>query len=105
MASANDPIELLRRSSGFDWDIYNYYKNWQKHGITAEEAQEVFTNQPLLAYEDSKHSDTEQRYLAYGKTNGGMRLFVSYTFRGDKIRIISARKMNQKERTLYEQEG
>ncbi len=98
-----DPIELLRSSDGFDWDFHNYYKNWLKHNITALQAQEVFSNRPLLIYDDQKHSKSEDRFLAYGKTNAGLRLFVSYTFRGTKIRIISVRKMSRKEREIYEQ--
>lgn len=74
MSIRHDPIELLRCSKGFDWDIHNYYKNWIKHKISAEQTQEVFANSPLLVYEDQKHSEAEDRYPAYGKTNEGERL-------------------------------
>jgi hypothetical protein len=99
----NDPLELLKRSEGFDWDINNYYKNWIKHGVTAEEAQQVFGNQPLFAYTDLKHSQSEPRFLGYGQTNAGTRLLISYTFRNNRVRVISARRMSLKEREVYEQ--
>ena len=87
---------------GFDWDDGNVYKNEKKHGIKWQTVGEVFFNNPLLLLEDPKHSNDECRCFALGKTDGGLKFFVVFTKRGDKIRVISARLMNKKEKNYYE---
>lgn len=87
---------------GFDWDDGNIYKNQKKHGIKWQVIEEIFFNNPLLLLEDTKHSSDECRCFALGKTDEGLRLFVVFTKRKNKIRVISARAMNQKERSYYE---
>jgi uncharacterized DUF497 family protein len=91
---------------GFDWDGGNSQKSVDKHAVTPREAEEVFFNQPLLVTEDVKHSKMEIRLQALGQTHLGRRLHINFTLRDDntKIRVISAREMNRKERGLYEQE-
>jgi len=88
---------------GFDWDEGNLYKNEIKHGLHWSEIEEIFFNQPLLIYEDRKHSLEECRCYALGKTDEEKPLFVVFTLRGDRIQVISARKMNRKERRIYEE--
>lgn len=89
---------------GFDWNDGNARKN-EKHGVSQSEAEEVFFNQPLLLLEDALHSDQEQRFHALGKTHEGRALHISFTLRedGTLIRVISARDMHRKERSIYEQ--
>ena len=89
---------------GFDWDDGNARKN-DKHGVSQSEAEEVFFNHPLLLLEDARHSGQEVRYHALGKTHEGRRLHITFTLRGDGtlIRVISARDMHRKERSIYEQ--
>jgi uncharacterized DUF497 family protein len=89
--------------SGFDWDDNNREKNWDKHGVLASECEEVFFNLPLLLQPDPSHSQKETRYYVLGQTIIGRRLFIAFTIRGDKIRVISARDMSKKERSIYEQ--
>ncbi|MCZ2112959.1 MAG: BrnT family toxin, partial [Anaerolineae bacterium] len=86
---------------GFDWDEGNQDKNWLKHQVSNGECEEVFFNVPLLVADDDKHSQIEQRYFALGKTNDGRTLFISFVIRTSKIRVISARDMNRKERRIY----
>ena len=88
--------------AGFQWDDGNDAKNWHKHRVTWQECEEVFFNQPLIIKEDDKHSQHELRYHAFGKTNVVRLLFVVFTVRDGKIRIISARIMNKKEKYYYE---
>jgi uncharacterized DUF497 family protein len=95
--------ERLSQTDGFDWDGHNYFKNWLKHGVNPIESEQVFQNTPLLLTDDIKHSQSEERHIAYGKTNDGKRLFVSYTIRNNRVRVISARPMNKKETERYEQ--
>lgn len=89
--------------SGFDWDDGNARKN-EKHGVSMAEAEQVFFNQPLLLLEDGAHSQSEPRFHALGKTDTGRTLHITFTLRqsGALVRVISARDMHRKERTIYE---
>lgn len=88
----------------FEWDEGNIDKSWKKHGITPIESEEIFFQKPLLLFPDTKHSAKESRFIALGRTKQGKQLVISYTMRKDKIRIISARMQNKKERNIYEKE-
>lgn len=88
---------------GFDWDEGNRDKNWLKHLVSNSESEELFFNLPLIIAADIKHSELEERYFALGQTSNGRLLFVSFTIRMNKIRVISARDMSQKERERYAQ--
>ena len=88
---------------GFEWDKGNVDKSYQKHGITPNEAEEPFLDENATIVKDVKHSQKEERLILLGKTLGKKLLFIVFTIRQTKIRIISARKANQKERKQYEQ--
>ncbi|MBI4720719.1 MAG: BrnT family toxin [Chitinivibrionia bacterium] len=87
----------------FEWDEGNLLKNWEKHRVSASECEEIFFNRPLVAGSDKKHSETEARFYALGVTDAGRGLFVVFTVRRKKIRVISARGMNYQERKVFEQ--
>jgi len=91
--------------SGFDWDEGNARKSAQKHKVIQSEAEQLFFNQPLLLLQDMAHSGKEARYHALGKTDDERRLHITFTLRagGTLIRVISARDMNRKERSIYAQ--
>jgi uncharacterized DUF497 family protein len=91
----------LSSLTGFDWDEGNLDKNWILHRVTNSECEEVFFNYPLLLQADFAHSSTESRYFLLGQTNAGRLLFIVFTIRSDKIRVISARDMSKKERAVY----
>lgn len=93
----------LNSVTGFDWDENNREKNREKHQVSAGECEEVFFNIPLLLEDDLAHSQKEPRYYVLGHTIAGRRLFIAFTLREDKIRVISARDMSKKERSIYEQ--
>lgn len=86
---------------GFDWTGGNAEKNWKTHGVAPAEAEQVFFNTPLLRGDDSTHSRTERRYYALGQTDAGRALFVAFTMRGYRLRVVSARDMSRKERKAY----
>jgi len=88
----------------FDWDQWNRDKIWQRHSVKIYECEEVFFNSSLKILFDETHSITEKRYYAYGDTDTGRLLFIVFTIRGQKIRVISARNMNKKERRWYHEE-
>lgn len=94
----------LSRVQEFEWDTGNTDKSFRKHGITPGESEEIFLDQHLLVLDDLKHSQEEPRYIALGRTFEKKTLFLVFTLRANKIKIISARKANKKERGIYEKE-
>jgi len=92
----------LAEITGFDWDAGNERKNQDKHGVSKYEAEQVFFNTPLLLLDDEKHSESEQRLHAFGKTDAARLLHVTFTIRKNKVRVISARDMHRKEKKVYE---
>ena len=87
--------------NGFEWAAGNSDKNWINHQVSNLECEEVFFNIPLLLADDKKHSQYERRYYVLGRTNANRWLFIAFTVRENKIRVISARDMNQKEEKKY----
>jgi len=94
--------ENFNNITGFDWDEGNRDKNQIKHNVSTGEAEQIFFNEPLIVLDDDKHSDNERRYAAFGITDKGRTLVIIFTIRSSKIRVISARDMNRKERAFYE---
>ena len=96
----------LTRIEGFDWDEGNKRKSADKHEVSQAEAEQVFFNDPLLLVADEKHSATERRFHALGRSDGGRRLHVTFTLRREAtlICVISAHDMHRKERARYEKE-
>ena len=93
-----DPLESC---IGFDWDDGNIQKNWGRHRVTPEEAEDLFFNEPLVVRRDVGHSQRERRYYALGRTSPGRRLFAAFTVRRKLIRVISVREMNIREQEAY----
>lgn len=93
-----DPLE---NCTGFDWDEANAGKNWDRHQVTPEEAEELFFHEPLVVRSDVRHSKNEKRYYALGRTAQDRRLFVVFTIRRKLIRVISIRDMNRNETKAY----
>ena len=98
MAERRDPLDAC---TGFEWDEPNTLKNWERHGVTPEEAEDMFFNEPLVVRSDLRHSKREKRYYALGQTGGGRHLFVAFTIRGSLLRVISVRDMNRREMDAY----
>jgi uncharacterized DUF497 family protein len=94
------------RIAGFDWDTGNERKSVNKHDVSRAETEQAFGNKPLLLMDDRGHSEAELRYHAYGQTNSGRLLQVSFTMRANNtlIRVVSARPMSARERNRYAQE-
>jgi uncharacterized DUF497 family protein len=93
--------DIISNSTGFHWDKGNLLKNWEKHGVSAPECEQIFFNKPLITGSDKKHSKQEFRFYALGQTDIGRLLFVVFTIRKNLIRVISARDMNRNERKVY----
>lgn len=93
----------FRAIVGFDWDDGNRGKSWRRHGVRDSEAEEVFSEAPLLIAPDVGHSQSEDRFLALGRTRTRRRLLVAFTIREDRLRIVSARDMSRGERRSHDQ--
>lgn len=87
----------------FDWDTNKAASNLSKHGVSFEEAETVFDDSLYVDFYDPEHSVNEERYLIVGESKRGRLLIVSYTERGDSIRLISARELTRLEREIYEE--
>ncbi len=100
MKSQND----LSDFEGFEWDEGNI-KHIIKHDIGPKECEEIFVNKPFLLSEDKEHSQTEKRFQVLGRTNGGRLIFLAFTIRNKKIRAVTARNQNKKERIIFAHTG
>jgi uncharacterized protein len=95
IAKLEEPLE-------FEWDKGNIDKN-KKHGVDYKEIEEVFFDDAKKTFPDELHSNGETRYRIIGRTKNDRLLFVVFTIRNGKIRVISARDLNRKEVPLYEE--
>ena len=88
----------------FEWDPEKAAGNLAKHGVGFIEASSIFADPFELTLADPGHSGDEFRFISLGTSSGGRLLVVSYTERGTRIRIISAREATPRERRQYESE-
>ena len=87
----------------YDWDSIKADTNFNKHGITFDEAKTVFSNPLAMIFDDESHSSMEEyREIIIGHSQQNRLLLVSFTERSQGIRIISARLTTQQERGDYE---
>lgn len=96
----------LKKPFTFEWDEGNKEKNVKKHNVQNSETEEVFFNNPILL-EDNGHSEGEERFFAFGFTDKGRRLMISFTLRGEKqerIRPIMSRDQNKREKEFYQKQ-
>lgn len=84
----------------FEWDNKKAKSNLDKHGIAFEDAVHVFADPYRLEYEDDRVSYDEDRRITVGTISGELIVLVVFVQR-NKIRIITARKVNKDERKKY----
>lgn len=94
--------DILAQCTGFEWDDHNTEKIRVRHAVAPSECEQAFFNLPLVIGDDARHSETENRFYTLGKTDVNRLLFLVFTVREDKIRVISARNMSRKERRIYQ---
>jgi uncharacterized protein len=83
---------------GYEWDLAKAQSNVEKHGVSFEQASQIFDG-PVLQRRDARQRG-EVRYIAYGAFAGDV-LAVVYTMRGANRRLISARRASREEREAY----
>jgi len=87
----------------FEWSRDKAKANLLKHGVSFDEAKTVFEDLLHIDFYDPDHSDDEDRYIIVGQSHQRQLLIVSYTERGNLIRLISAREATRMEKNAYEE--
>ena len=87
----------------FEWDAEKARQNVDKHGISFEEAVTAFGDPLSLTVSDPDHSDSEERQLLLGMSRRSRLVVVAFTERGDRLRIITARRASRREKRKYEE--
>ena len=87
----------------YDWDPEKAAGNFVKHGVTFNEAATVFGDTLGWTYPDSRHSESERRWITIGMSDQHRVLVVVHAGEDEEIRIISAREATRKERGFYEE--
>jgi hypothetical protein len=88
----------------FEWDPEKGEVNFQKHGVSFDEASTVFGDPLSLLMPDPDHSADEERYLVLGMSAHQKLLVVAFAERPPNTRLISARRATRAERKRYEEE-
>lgn len=96
-------MRIIKEPIAFQWDAGNQDKNYLKHKVTNEECETVFFDPHKRILADKLYSGREKRFILLGATEKERLLFIVFTLRIKKIRVISARDLNIKERRLYGQ--
>lgn len=86
----------------FEWDLNKADSNNEKHAVPFDEAATAFGDPLSLTIADPDHSDDEERFILLGQTFAGRVVVVIHTYRGERIRVISARIATRNERRSYE---
>lgn len=87
----------------FEWDSEKAKSNLIKHDVSFDEAITIWNDEFAAFLHDPNHSIAEERFIMIGYSNKNNLLFVSFTDRNKKIRIISARKATKSERKRHEE--
>lgn len=86
----------------FEWDDEKNKINIRKHKLSFSIAKFVFNDENRIEYFDETHSADEERYITIGLIDQvPVVVTVVYTERGERIRLISARKASAEERRMY----
>jgi uncharacterized DUF497 family protein len=86
----------------FEWDPAKAAQNVRKHGVQFSEALGVFSDDYAITMKDDESDPNEQRFVTIGAGMKGRVLVVVYSYRGENLRIISARTAGRFEREFYE---
>jgi uncharacterized DUF497 family protein len=86
----------------FEWDDKKAAENLTKHGVSFSEASTVFADPLSRTILDPLHSEEEERLVILGQSGLQHTLVVVHTYRGEVIRIISAKTATSRERRDYE---
>ena len=99
---SRDDVYCPDMSFTFEWDEEKATENLTRHGVSFSEASTVFADPLSRTIPDPLHSEEEDRFVVLGQSGLQHTLVVVHTYRGDVIRIISARTATSRERRDYE---
>jgi uncharacterized protein len=85
----------------FEWDKAKAKANFRRHGVSFDLAKAVFRDPFAIERLDDREEHGEERFVIIGAAEGKALLFVAYTEREERIRIISARRATQNEQDDY----
>jgi len=85
----------------FEWDKAKAEANFRRHGVSFDLARAVFRDPFAIERLDDREEHGEDRFVIVGAAEGKALLFVAYTEREERIRIISARRATQNEQDDY----
>ena len=88
----------------FEWSDSKAAQNLEQHGVSFESAREIFGDPFALEWLDTSEDYGEARYAVIGMVQSRL-LFVAYTLRGERRRLISARGAEPYERRRYHEEN
>jgi uncharacterized DUF497 family protein len=91
-------------SDDFEWDQAKAVENYAKHGVSFEQARDAFDDPFAVDFVDDREDYGEDRLIIFGMVEDRL-LVVAHTWRGDKVRIISAREAEPHERRRYHEEN
>ena len=94
-------MKIITKVVEFDWDIGNL-EHIGKHKVETSECEETFFDTEKVILKDIQHSELEERFILLGQTKDKRLLYLVFTKREQKIRIVSARDINKREVYLYE---
>ena len=89
----------------FEWDKTKARANFRRHGVSFDLAKTVFEDPFAVELLDDREDHGEERFVIIGMAEGKVLLFVAYTEREERIRIISARRATQYEQGDYFQQN
>ena len=84
----------------YQWDEKKSKKNLLQRGLSFADAEQVFAG-PCATFEDTRFDYGEPRFITFGMLKGRM-VVIAHTPRGEKIRVISMRKANEREQEIYQ---
>jgi uncharacterized DUF497 family protein len=93
---------MYNQTVPFEWDPIKAAANDRRHGVQFSEALGVFSDEYAITIEDDESDPQEQRFVTLGVGIKGRVLVVVYCYRGENLRIISARTAGRRERENYE---
>ena len=95
---------MKQRDGNFEWDTNKAKSNFAKHGVTFQEAKEVFDDVNAAELYDEDHSRYEHRYNLIGQSSQRLLFLVFTVSQAGIVNLISAREADHNHRILYEEE-
>ena len=84
----------------YEWDEEKNRENFKKHGLSFEEVELIFAG-PCVTFDDNRFDYDEDRFITLGLLQSRV-VLIAYTWRADRIRIISMRKASRREQEIYQ---